>query len=342
MEQQTHIAKVVFGKQYEAISRRCAPQLPYQVGDFVFDPESSDPDWLVLNEPNREPLDTTVPRQRRMLIVGEPSPLCHWPVDYINQFGLLLSPYAITGFEGQWIQSHPALPWIAGWNRATNTVLPLCQLEALPVPEKQDAVSVVVSRKVVHAGHRDRLQFLDKLKSKLGDRLQIFGRGIREVDDKLDAILPYKYHLALENTIEANYWTEKLSDAFLGHALPLYSGCPNIDQWFSNDMMFRLDLNDHGQATEQIHQLIETNAYATYASKIANARRSVIQDESLFQVVARTLQHQSLNSASPAALPNQTKTETIAPISKPRLAKRFQREARRIFHQATTGVPKVA
>lgn len=342
MEQQTHIAKVVFGKQYEAISRRCAPQLPYQVGDFVFDLESENPHWLILNDPNREALQTTVPRQRRMLIVGEPSPLCHWPVDYINQFGLLLSPYAISGFEGQWIQSHPALPWIVGWNREADTVLPLDELEALPVPEKLDAVSVVVSRKVVHAGHRDRLQFLDKLKSRLGDRLQIFGRGIREVDDKLDAILPYKYHLALENTIEDNYWTEKLSDAFLGHALPLYSGCPNINQWFSDDMLVRLDLTDHNRTVDQIESILKRNAYADFASGIGTARQRVIQDESLFQVVARTLQQQALKIASPAKLPAQIETETIAPISKPRLAKRFQREARRIFHQATTSIPKVA
>lgn len=340
MNQRTHRVKVVFGKQYEAISRRCAPEMPYQLGSFCFDSDAKDPHWLILNEPNREVLHTLVPRQRRMLMVGEPSPLCHWPVDYINQFGMLLSPYAINGFEGHWIQSHPALPWIVGWNRQSDTVLPMSDLEALPVPEKLDAVSVVVSRKVVHAGHRDRLQFLDKLKSKLGDRLQIFGRGIREVDDKLDAILPYKYHLALENTIEANYWTEKLSDAFLGHALPLYSGCPNINQWFSDDMLVRVNLNDHGRAAEQIQQLLETNAYADYTSGIVAARKMVLTDENLFHVVARALQQQaSTGSISIETSPTST---TLAPIAKPKIVQRLKREAHRIFRQATTSVPKAA
>lgn len=323
---------MVFGNQYDAISRRCASELPLQLGSLQLTVEPIQPDWLVVTEPNRAALTTTVPREQRMLVVGEPSPLCHWPTDYVNQFGLLLSPYAIKGFRGEWIESHPALPWFVGWNRGTGRLLSFQELTELPEPTKQNAVSVVVSRKVVHAGHRNRLLFLDRLQSKLGDRLQIFGRGIREVDDKLDAILPFKYHLALENTSEPNYWTEKLSDAFLGYALPLYSGCPNIDQWFSDKMLVKIDLNDHGRAIEQIDQILSRDTHSTYHDGICEARSRILHHENLFHVIARNLQQRAVATES-------TKPWNIEPIGKPNLLKRLQREAHRVFRQITTKIP---
>lgn len=326
---------MVFGKQYDAISRRCAAQLPLHLGRLRFTVEPIQPDWLVVTEPNRVALTTTVPRERRMLMVGEPSPLCNWPADYVNQFGILLSPYAIKSYRGEWIESHPALPWFVGWNRETGQTLSLEDLTHLPVPEKRDAVSVVVSRKVVHAGHRNRLRFLDRLQSKLGDRLQIFGRGIREVNDKLDAILPFKYHLALENTYEPNYWTEKLPDAFLGYALPLYSGCPNIGQWFSDETLVRLDLNDHSRAIEQVTQILSRDTYASYLAGIHRARHQILTQENLFQVVARNLRERDVATKSSSPL-------TIAPIAKLGLTKRLQLEAHRVFRQVTTKIPRAA
>lgn len=330
-DKNTQVA-MFFGKQYDAICRRCASELPLQLGSLQFTVEPDQPDWMVVTEPNRSALTTMVPRENRMLVVGEPSPLCHWPTNYVNQFGLLLSPYAIKGFRGEWIESHPALPWFVGWNRETGRLLSLQELTQLPEPTKQDAVSVVVSRKVVHAGHRNRLLFLDRLQSKLGDRLQIFGRGIREVDDKLDAILPFKYHLALENTSEPNYWTEKLSDAFLGYALPLYSGCPNINQWFSDKMLVAIDLNDHGRAIEQIDQILSRDTYSTYREGIRDARNQILNQENLFHVIARNLQQRDV-----ATKP--TKPWIINPIAKPGLMKRLQREAHRVFRQITTKIP---
>ncbi len=113
------------------------------------------------------------------------------------------------------MRSHAALPWLYGHE----TVADLTQQRPAA---KRNAVSVVITRKTKTPLHRARLQFVEQLQRRLGDRLHVYGRGFQEVGDKREAIDPFKYHLALENNDQEHFWTEKIADAYLGWALPLY------------------------------------------------------------------------------------------------------------------------
>src|SRR5437667_94736 len=82
--------------------------------------------------------------------------------------------------------------------------------------------------------------------------LDVSGRGIRAIEDKADGILPYRYHVALENSQFPDYWTEKLADAFLGFAHPLYWGCPNLERYFPAQSFTALNIHDPAQAIAAI------------------------------------------------------------------------------------------
>lgn len=43
------------------------------------------------------------------------------------------------------------------------------------------------------------------------------------------------YHIAIENSRNFNYFTEKITDAFTTKTIPLYWGCPNIGDFFNLD-----------------------------------------------------------------------------------------------------------
>lgn len=43
------------------------------------------------------------------------------------------------------------------------------------------------------------------------------------------------YHIAIENSRNFNYFTEKIIDAFITKTIPLYWGCPNIGDFFNLD-----------------------------------------------------------------------------------------------------------
>ena len=117
---------------------------------------------------------------------------------------------------------------------------------ALEMPEKQDLISVVTSNKAFTHYQRKRIAFIEELTRLIPDRLVIYGHGQRSIDDKKDALLPYRYHLAIENCDGPDLWTEKLADPFLCGAFPFYAGCTNVESYFPAGSFEYIDLQDVG------------------------------------------------------------------------------------------------
>ena len=53
--------------------------------------------------------------------------------------------------------------------------------------------------------------------------------------------LEYMYHFAVENCVEAGYFTEKIMDCFTTHTIPVYFGDPCIGNIFVPDGIIKLD-----------------------------------------------------------------------------------------------------
>jgi hypothetical protein len=309
-----------------------ATAFPPHKDGMVFDEDTaSEEGWLVFCHANRAPLATRVPRDRRIFVVNEPSPMSRYPASYVNQFGLIVSPFALPGCTSRWFPSHPGLPWLFGAVRSAQGLweptFTYPELANLPAPEKVEALSVVVSNKVFHAGHRKRLAFVGQLQSRLGDRLVVFGHGIRSVKDKAEAILPMAYHLALENTIEPSYWTEKLSDAYLGYAFPIYSGCSDVSRWFPPRSMLQIDIERPADAIGQIVDAVDGGLWRHRRAEVLEARRRVLETETVFDVVARAI-HSAPSDASGLATP-----EVVQPITRKGVLERTRRELHRLYQQ---------
>lgn len=314
----------------EPVQKSEYPAFPLEVGALRFvNDDAAGADWLVATQDIRHTISTCVPRERRILVLTEPD--TDLPADYVNQFGILVAPQSIAGFTGAWHQGHGALP-----NRFARDVtkpgfasaFTYDELVALQPPQKRDAVAVVLSRKSLLPGHRLRLRFVQRLKKALGDRLDVFGDGHRKIGLKADAILPYKYHLALENTVMPSYWTEKVADAYLGFALPFVSGPPDLARWFPADSFVPLDLGDTERAIDTVVSAIDADIYAHHLPAIVEARRRVIRDERLCPMIARVI------AAHPSAAPRLAAVQAILPAPKRPPRKRILREIRRIFWRA--------
>lgn len=52
------------------------------------------------------------------------------------------------------------------------------------------------------------------------------------------------YHISVENSKNKNYFTEKIVDAFLTKTIPIYWGCPNIDEFFNKDGIITFNTTD--------------------------------------------------------------------------------------------------
>ena len=96
---------------------------------------------------------------------------------------------------------------------------------------KSKLVSIIASKKNQLPGQKLRHQFIKQCDLR-GIKLDLFGRGYREVEMKEEALSDYMFSIAIENSQEANYISEKLIDCFLQKVVPVYWGAPNIEKFF--------------------------------------------------------------------------------------------------------------
>lgn len=265
---------------------------------FTFDPDAREYDWLVVYDDlpatagerftMREEL-LACPRSHTMLVTCEPSSIKIYGNAYAAQFGCVLTSqeaWALPHPDRIW--SQPALHWFYGVG--SEHTRPFEDMLAAAPPAKSADVSMVFSgKKQRHTLHRRRFRFMRGLIDALPE-LEIYGRGVRPLDDKAEALDPYRYHIAIENHLGPHHWTEKLSDAFLGFTLPFYAGCPNAEEYFPPESFIRIDLNDLEGSVGTIREAIRTNEYEKRLPYIVEARRRVLEEYNFFAVVSREIQ----------------------------------------------------
>jgi Glycosyltransferase family 10 (fucosyltransferase) C-term len=248
--------------------------------------------WLAVYDNIGEPLEVRIPRAQRALFVTEPPGIKTYSAGFANQFGTLISPVAIPGYKGRWLHTQSSLPWFYGveFVSATEVVsrLNLTDLRNMSCPPgKLARISVVCSKKSQLPRHRQRLALLDHLSAAFPGQIDIFGNGFQSVADKAVAIAPYRYHLVLENTDVAHFWTEKTADAYLGFALPLFSGCANIGDYFAEGSFVRLpDIEDVAAITAKIAEVLHTDPFAARLDAITTARTQVLERYNLMATLA--------------------------------------------------------
>ena len=160
-------------------------------------------------------------------------------------------------------------------------------LAQMNMPRKTKLLSVIASNKVITDDHRQRLRFVEQLRNAFGDQIDVFGRGIRELPDKADAIWDYQYHVALENDHSPFYMSEKLLDGFLGWSFPFYSGGEYADRVLPSGSFARIDMYDPEKSIAIIRRHISEYTFQSRMSHIAQARIVVLDELNLFAVLCK-------------------------------------------------------
>lgn len=179
-----------------------------------------------------------------------------------------------------YILSQPALPWHV--NKDYDTLI------KEKIPAKAKNLSLIMSSKISFRGHKDRIKFLDKIKGKI--EFDLYGYGYNPIDDKWDALAPYKYSLAIENYSGPFYWSEKLADCFLAWTMPIYYGCTNIADYFPKESLIEIDINDP-DVIEQIREAVGSNLAKKRKEAIACARELILNKYQLFPYLANEIHH---------------------------------------------------
>jgi len=77
--------------------------------------------------------------------------------------------------------------------------------------------------------------------------------------DKL--FLDYQFSLVIENSRQANYFSEKLIDCLITKTLPIYWGCPNISNWFDTRGWIILESESITELQTKTHVMPNYNDY---------------------------------------------------------------------------------
>ena len=246
--------------------------------------------WVVQGKGVRESQTCRVAPQNTILLTTEPSSVLIYPQKYIRQFGLVVScqqqmhhPNVIYG---------PAiLPWFVGYKPDGQGGYTISQdYDSLSQPsnssDKTKLLSVITSNKAFTQGHLDRIKFVEKLKAHFGDQIDIFGRGFRTFDDKWEVLRPYKYHIAIENSSQPYYWTEKISDCYLTETFPIYHGCTNLSDYFPQEAFLPIDIRQPEQAIAAIDAAIRQHRYQQSLQALSQCKQKVLGQYNMFEYVA--------------------------------------------------------
>lgn len=286
-------------------------QFPHGLGiwggcRFVFDPETTAYDWLVVYDDlpclakerfstRREVL--ACPRENTLLITTEPVTVKTYNATFLGQFG-----HVLTSQEQAVVRhpnarfSQPGLRWFYGIGRDGYRTYD--QMKATKPPHKTHIISTVCSSKQQrHTLHNLRYHFTKQLRDALPE-LDHFGRGVQSIDDKAQALDPYKYHLTIENHVCEHHWTEKLSDPFLGYCLPIYCGCPNAHDYFPKESYISIDLFDIKKSYDIIRNALDNNEYNKRLPAIIEARRLVLDEYNIFALVSKFIEEKNVSRSS--------------------------------------------
>ena len=119
---------------------------------------------------------------------------------------------------------------------------------------KKFKVSFIKSNKKFLEGHRLRQEIPNILKNRNFESLYL-----ENIPIKYPLFEDSMFHIAIENTKEKNYFSEKIIDCFMTKTIPIYWGCPNITDIFDENGI--IVFNDINHLNDILNDLKESDYY---------------------------------------------------------------------------------
>ena len=251
-----------------------------------FSSTASECDACVVFESVPAEVELECPPKRVLFFCGEPPEVRAYEPAFLAQFSRVVTSDEKLAHPGRVLRA-AGHPWHLG--AYLDPVPDRSRLAGMAAGAKPRMLSVICSDKAFTTGHRLRLEYVCALKEELGPLLEVFGRGVRTLADKAEAIAPFRYHVAIENCVRQDYWTEKIADPLLGGAFPFYVGAPNLTRYFPADSFVALPGADARAAARLIRAEIARDRAASSAAAVAEARRRLLESHHLPAVAAELI-----------------------------------------------------
>lgn len=265
------IVKIARYFSYPEIKKQ-TPNNSFEWKGFVFTEEDIDEcDYLVILEYPKEDFSIKVNRNNIIHICMEPPNEISKYRQYANK-NISVNINQLDIKKNNTL-SHGALPWHISKNYDYLVSLSNDKLT------KKNKIVWVTSNQKSSRGHIKRMHFLDNIKDL--PFVDIYGRGIKPIEDKWDVLKGSKYAIAYENYMDDYYWSEKIVDCFLSYNMPIYFGCKNIDDFFPKNSFIRIDPKDK-HINLFLKEIIQSKRWEDNIEGIIRARELILNKYQLF------------------------------------------------------------
>lgn len=283
-----------------AFTRQISPVIDKTKYEFYVNQDIDECDfWFYYSKGVKNCEETLVSKDNMYMITGEPESVYHYSPRFVKQFdNVITSRNDISAHNI--IRNHPAQPWWVGRrngfdaNNENDFTLDYQQIKNLTISKSKELV-LITSDKCFTLGHIKRYLFAKRLKKIFGDRLDIYGRGFNHFDDKWDLLKDYKYHIVIENDAQDDYWTEKLSDAYLAECFPLYHGAQNIDKYFSKKSFLSIDINNFEKSIKVIEYALQNKLYEENYEEIRNSKSQIMDNYNIVNEIINICNNKSIS-----------------------------------------------
>ena len=264
---------------------------------FKINEDVDECDFWVVYEGIVKPETTRCPKNGTLFISGEPPSVRRYNPYFLDQFSSILTCQPAIRHKNK-IKGQQCLHWYVGvvFQQEQPQCYASMNFDDLinARPKKDRLLSTITSGKMCTAGHRKRLNFIKIMEKHFGNEFDAFTPDKPKVKDKWEAVSRYKYHLAIENSVYPDYWTEKIADPFLGGCHPFYHGCPNLTDYFSNKSFTPIDINQPEKAIKLIERMIDGEVYEKSLMEIAESKERVMYRYNLFAVISSMVEMMDL------------------------------------------------
>lgn len=193
---------------------------------------------------------------------------------------------AISGFKKLAIDNHKYFDAILTYDE---DILNICNnshmmlfgtswVHNYKITKKEFSISHLTGHKNWTIGHKIRQEIYKRQNEILISKnfyISSYGTIINDYEnkillDKKEPLFNSEFHICIENSIQKNYFTEKLIDCLITKTIPIYFGCPNIGDFFDTRGMFI------AHNTDEVIQISNSLNDKTYKKMLSFIERNYI------------------------------------------------------------------
>lgn len=141
-----------------------------------------------------------------------------------------------------------------------------CWIEELErkIHKKTKLISYIMSSKKNTEGHKFRHEIDKKISNvdKFGFR--------KPIENKIEGLKDYMFSIVVENCRKNFYFTEKIIDCFITGTIPIYWGCPSINNFFDSNGYYTFD------NIEELNSILTSINLETYYNKLETIQKNFI------------------------------------------------------------------